>query len=571
MKESPAAPLQKVPRQPSWWVRGTARLLRSSSRFVTTQVYVVGGLLALSFALTLALIFLAGQQQDDAASRKSADLANAGLRQMLDQLGALAAGYGQSGAPLERTQGSFDPVPSPPGAGGDVSQRLGAVTVFLVDGYGRTLHHFQDGRPRMGTDAFAIVPGLAPLVERAQRATGEGAAAATAITRLGGELQLVAAAPLLPAGEGGWSRFAGASDERAGPVVALAEPLSPERLRAMAADYLLDDLAITSDPPESGRASLPLKAADGGALGYLSWRQELPSRGFLMTILPPILAVIGSIALLGGFLLKGITASTAALQRAKERAQAADRSKTEFLANMSHELRTPLNAVIGFSETMKMELFGRLGHDKYRDYAGAIYDSGSHLLEVINDILDLSKIEAGKFEIEEDRVDVSEVVGAALRMVETRAEEAGVRLQVRLPQPPRRMLADGRAVKRILLNLLSNAIKFTPAGGQVTVAARVVDEAGYELSVEDTGIGIALEHQALVMQPFVQVESAFRRRTAGTGLGLPLVKSLTELHGGTVTLASEPNHGTLVTVRMPWSRVLPVETAMPGPALSAVA
>jgi PAS domain S-box-containing protein len=244
------------------------------------------------------------------------------------------------------------------------------------------------------------------------------------------------------------------------------------------------------------------------------------------------------------------------LKAAMEQAELANRSKSEFLANMSHELRTPLNAVIGFSETMQQEMFGPLGNERYKQYAKDIFDSGSHLLSLISDILDLSKVEAGKFDLNEQELDLAQAVGACRRITEQRAKEAGVTLATRLGSDLPRLWADERAVKQIILNLLSNAVKFTPAGGKVTVHAGIDEDGCFVLSVSDTGIGIGADDIPKILMPFSQVDSSFSRQQEGTGLGLSLIKSLIEMHGGTIELESELGDGTIVTVRFPAERVL---------------
>lgn len=247
---------------------------------------------------------------------------------------------------------------------------------------------------------------------------------------------------------------------------------------------------------------------------------------------------------------------------AKEKAELANRAKSEFLANMSHELRTPLNAIIGFSEILKDEMLGPSGEPRYRAYAQDIHDSATHLLEVINDILDISKIETGKFEIREGVVAVARVVDACVRLVQGRAAEAGVALTVEVSDELPPLRADERMVKQILLNLLSNAVKFTPKGGSVTVSAAVNDGA-LEIIVADTGIGIAEADIPKVMTPFFQVDSSFNKKFPGTGLGLPLANAMTELHGGTLRLQSTVSVGTTATVRFPAER-LRRDRATPG-------
>ena len=244
------------------------------------------------------------------------------------------------------------------------------------------------------------------------------------------------------------------------------------------------------------------------------------------------------------------------LREAKTQAEFANRSKSEFLANMSHELRTPLNAIIGFSEMMRLETFGPIGNPRYIEYVGDIHESGTHLLSLINDILDLSKIEAGAFELKEEEVDLAQVVAACRRIIEVRAKEAGLTLDTRLSGKLPKLWSDERAVKQIILNLLSNAVKFTPTGGKVTVRAEIEEDGCFVLSVSDTGIGIDADDIPKVFKPFSQIDGSLSRKHDGTGLGLPLVKSLVDVHGGTIELESELGNGTIITIRFPAERVL---------------
>ncbi len=236
--------------------------------------------------------------------------------------------------------------------------------------------------------------------------------------------------------------------------------------------------------------------------------------------------------------------------------EAADLAKSQFLANMSHELRTPLNAIMGFSEVIKDEMFGQVGLRQYVEYAIDIHNSGAHLLEIINDILDLSKVEAGKFELSEEEVDLREVIAAVGNLVKARSDEKDITLETIVPDPAPRLYADKRALKQMLLNLLSNAIKFTPKGGHVTIIGTIAGDNEVLLAVNDNGIGIDQNDIKTVMSPFGQVDSPLAREHQGTGLGLPLAKAMIELHGGTLTLDSEVDRGTTVTIRFPPSRLV---------------
>jgi len=244
------------------------------------------------------------------------------------------------------------------------------------------------------------------------------------------------------------------------------------------------------------------------------------------------------------------------LRRAYREAEAASHAKTEFLANMSHELRTPLNAIIGFSEVIKGEMLGPLGTERYRFYAQDIYESGQHLLEVINDILDLSKVEAGEFELHEERVDLAALIEKSLRLVRERAETAKLKLVIEAEPHLPLLYIDQRLVKQSLINLLSNAVKFSTGPGEIVVGARVASDGSVLLSVSDQGIGMAEEDIPKVLQPFSQVESAFARSHEGTGLGLPLANSFIAAHGGRMEVQSALGEGTTVTLYFPPERVV---------------
>jgi PAS domain S-box-containing protein len=241
---------------------------------------------------------------------------------------------------------------------------------------------------------------------------------------------------------------------------------------------------------------------------------------------------------------------------ARDAAVEANRAKTDFLANMSHELRTPLNAVIGFSEIMHGELFGPLGSPRYRRYAGDILASAGHLLVLINDILDLAKIEAKHLELREEDVDVAALMEGAERLVGPRAELARIAVKIRSTRRGLMIRGDETALKRVLVNLLANSVKFSESGTTIWLSARETASGDLIISVKDQGIGIAALDIPVALTPFRQIDSGLGRKYLGTGLGLPIAKELVELHGGRLVIDSTLGVGTTVSIELPRSRVI---------------
>jgi signal transduction histidine kinase len=296
------------------------------------------------------------------------------------------------------------------------------------------------------------------------------------------------------------------------------------------------------------------RVATGSSATPLAFRQRLMSGRTIEAVHRP-LASGGSVATHTD--ITDQEAVTDDMRAAKEQAEIANRAKSEFLANMSHELRTPLNAIIGFSQIMTEQMFGPVGNARYKEYAGDILQSSQHLLQIINDILDMAKIEAGRVELNETEIDMPRAAESCLRLMHERGEQAGLKLSHDIAGDLPALIGDERLVRQILLNLLSNAVKFTPKGGEIVVRGEIDRDGAWVLSVRDTGIGIAPENIPKVMVPFGQVDGTYTRAHGGTGLGLSIVRALVELHGARFRLESALGEGTTAFVVFPASRVAP--------------
>jgi len=275
----------------------------------------------------------------------------------------------------------------------------------------------------------------------------------------------------------------------------------------------------------------------------------------IIAIVPLIFTYVHFSGMKRHMLAQQVSDRTQELQEALQMAEAASQSKSDFLANMSHELRTPLNAILGFSSAMQHEAFGPLNNPTYKEYAGRIYASGEHLLSLINDILDLSKIEANRQTTKSEWIDLSTTLIEVMNIVSgyPSAPDREIVIEPFVDMP--RLLADGKMLRQMLLNLLSNAIKFTKEGGKITVSVQLSDKNELEISVTDNGIGIPADKMKDIAKPFVQVENIMTRTHKGSGLGLSLVDRIMQLHGGKMQIVSEFGKGTTVSLQFPPMRV----------------
>jgi cell cycle sensor histidine kinase DivJ len=311
-------------------------------------------------------------------------------------------------------------------------------------------------------------------------------------------------------------------------------------------DLPISDLGF-DDEDRIQLAATGRRAAVTGVSDHLSVRGERGRSETIRMDCAPIYG--GSVAVLAPD--RAMDAEIAIRAAETERAQAREdvRAKSQYLASVSHELRTPLNAIIGFSDVMKARLFGPLPA-RYAEYADLIHESGQHLMDLIGDVLDMSKIEADRYELVVERFDIAEIVAISTKLMRLQSEEAGLSLSVETEDNPIQVKGDRKALRQILLNLLSNAVKFTPEGGAIVVMARASGE-NLILAVGDSGVGISPEEAAILGQPYTQATSARDTDQRGTGLGLSLVRALAELHGGKMNIASRQGEGTTISVSLP--------------------
>jgi len=304
-----------------------------------------------------------------------------------------------------------------------------------------------------------------------------------------------------------------------------------------------------------------------GQIGLIDFTWRIFAATAIVTVLTGFPIIVYS-----QIIIREIKSSRRMLRKMTERlawafhnAERANEAKSHFLANMSHELRTPLNAIIGFSDIMRNERFGPMNNERYRDYARDVNDSGIHLLGIINDILDLAKIEAGHATMEaENEFEIDKVIESAERMVRPLADTRGVHLAVDINNGHLKLCGVERMVRQVLINILSNALKFTDRNGLVTLSAEYRPHGSFVISIADTGIGMSTEEVKLALTPFGQADNTMTRQQSGTGLGLPLAKAMMELHGGRLMVRSEKGAGTAVVLVFPGTRVAtpPVEAAL---------
>jgi len=522
-------------------------------------------IVAISAVAIVVLVYLSAQSQDRIAVNESKRLMSAILASEQRAISKLSLDNSYWDQSADNLVKKLDLTWAQSNIAEYLHETYGVSTAQAFDAKDRLIYGVVEGE-RSETDPNSLFSkGLVDFVRLARSgARDEEPVTRVGLFKVGGLVHVAAATRIV-----GY-HYAGGEEvlEPTDAVLIISRSLNMERLAELGNDFGLSGLQY-KEQPGANEVSIALQLFDGSSGGALCWRVKMPGAELMKSVLPGIIVTFMIFAGLGLWFAARIQKLLAAYANevedrkqaeilariAKEDADRANQAKSEFLANMSHEIRTPLNAIIGFSQVLTQNYLGELT-DKQRDSVQDILGSGQHLLQIINDILDLSKVEAGELGLDESDVNICDIIEQSNSLMRLKAEESGITLIADLPDKPVRIAGDARLVTQMLQNLLSNAVKFTPKGGTVTVRTMTRDDGDVELQVEDSGIGIADADMEKALAPFRQVDNAFDSDHQGTGLGLPLVAAMAKLHDGRLVLESQVGVGTVASIRFPAERNL---------------
>lgn len=514
-------------------------------------------------AVGAGLLFYSAHQQNSVAQNAGRHLAQTAISVVTEEIEAFVRDYAYWDATAENLIVDYNPDWADENVGSWVIEGLEMSGALVFGAENRVINAADFHDADRFREAGQLQKSLVALITHARDASRSGddmPPAATGVFRDGYGTHLAAAAVIR------WEDGTDGPLDGSEPGVLLFYRTIDETMLAnLEARFLLNAPRLVLNDPGGGM--VPLRSVDGRVLAGLAWQSETPGTDMLKNLAFPLLASVVVMSFLVGIIVvramhsarqvriyqADLEAQTRKLSAAWSEAENANRSKSRFLAMMSHELRTPLNAVIGFSDFMRQAPQEVMTYDRVRGYAEDIHTSGTYLLALINDILDMSKIESNRYELYEEEIDLDPILDQSTALVRGMAKERGVRLSV--PPTGKRLRVDARALKQILLNLLSNAVKFSDSGGIVRVDLTVQDGM-VRIAVTDTGIGMAPAEIDKALTPFGQAKDAHIRNMDGTGLGLNIAKSLAILHGGDLELRSAPGKGTTVTILLPECRLI---------------
>ena len=545
-----------------------------------TFILIVGFMLFVA-----ALIVHSAQRQNDFAMQASRHIAGTALMVVQDETRKFALDYSFWDATAQNVVVAYDPDWANDNIGTWAVDGLGMHGAIAVgqdaDGRDRIVNHADADGGDHFSDPDSLPDGLKALIEQARQEpmpSGEDAEATIGYFQDSMGVYLGAAAPIR------WEDDIPPPRVNGKLVVLVFYKMLDEALlgelehRFLLPDLHIENLVTGSDHEDAANTGMLLASVDGVPIGNLTWKRDRPGTDMLRHLAIPM--VIGLFVLLSIFAVivhrasrslkvvldyqNGLEARTMDLVEARNAAEAANRAKSRFLAMMSHELRTPLNAIIGFSDMLRQEGGVSSNPERVRDYSNDIFNSGGYLLALINDILDMSKIEAARYELYEEKIRLTDLVDQCVTLIDGLAKEKTI--AIRPATEDAQIVVDARALKQILVNLLSNSIKYSNAKTTIRIDTCRYGNGDLGIRVHDQGVGMSPEEITTAMQPFGQSKDAHVRNVQGTGLGLNISKALIELHQGSMSLSSAPGKGTTVTIRLPAARIVAEDAAAVGPA-----
>ena len=523
--------------------------------------------LVISIAIIATLTVIAARSQNQAAVETSVHLTRSVIADIERRLGEQLLDYSFWDTAVANLVETPNLNWADRNVGIYMHERFDISTSFVVDATNRSVYAMVDGKRVSARPQEHFSGGFASLLAATRSQPKNQPPTPLAGILTDGEVAHIAAVSTLTTFS---RRSAPGADIATGSTLIFTRAIDADLLKEISRNYLLRDLKFVPGTQAPADAALPLITVDGTLVGHLTWTPEALGDELLENLLPFVtitFLIFGVSAFVffrrtqriaANLTLDNLALKSArnGLREAKEVAEQANRSKTLFLANMSHELRTPLNSIIGFSEVLKDQVFGKMENPRYLSYAADINGAGKHLLNLINDILDVSKIEADELEIADELLDPVKLANDCISLVRNHADAETVILGLEHDRDLPWLVGDEVRIKQVLINLLTNAIKFTLAGGRVTLHI-LVNDSSIRFAVEDTGIGIAADDMPRVLAPFQQVRSDHAVAGEGTGLGVHLSKRIMELHGGSLSITSELGKGTTVYVEFPPERTVP--------------
>ena len=538
--------------------------------------WLIGPVLALmlaAVALVGTTVWLAADEIDRTVISGSQRLADSALRTMQREIALWAKDYAFWGATVENLLVSPDPAWAEANVGQYVFNTFGTTATVAIDARDEVIYFASDRRRPSPPDGFArmVVEAVAPLIEQARAAPLAEPVGHSGIVAVGDLVLLAGAAAITPERKS-------PQDLRPHPrpVLIFVRQLDMAAFDRLSERFDLPDFRLLRDPRLASMHACPVADVRGNVIGFVDWTPDRPGDAIMNRLMWPLAAIGLALAAIGGLTLRRVvkanrdlhaqahalhaaneqlSENTARVRSALQRAEHATRAKSGFLAGISHELRTPLTAIIGFSQILKLQ--HRPGRERSREqeYAEIIHDSSQHLLNLVNDILDLSKIESGGYELEESWIDVGREARTVRSLLAHEAERRGVEVGIDVPDGLPALYGDPKSLRQIVINLVSNALKFTQRGGWARLAVRIDSDGGLVVEVADNGTGIEPEEQGEIWEAFKRARNPGLAKAEGSGLGLHLVKVLAELHGAEVGLESAPGDGTRVWVAFGPERV----------------